>query len=115
MENLPVDLVKYYNVRDWAGVAPGAHFYKYCAPLDHLSRSKGAVEARRQQMLNPEFARRLRQDVEGQKQCIKDWQREMKWVTNQLEYHNAIAKAQHDIDVLQDYLVRIEDGCYHLL
>ena len=53
LENPPVDLVEYYKARDWAGVAPGTHFYKYCAPLDHLNRSKEAVEARRQQMLNP--------------------------------------------------------------
>ena len=66
-------------------------------------------------MLDPEFAKRLHPDIEEKKQNIKDWQLEMRQVTNQLEYYNAIAKAQHDIDVLQDYLVRIEDGCYHLL
>ena len=69
-------------------------------------------------MLNPEFAKRLHRDMEGQKQCIKDWQRDMKWVTkatNKLWYNTAIAKAQQHINILQDYLVRIEDRCYHLL
>ena len=76
------------------------------------------MEARRQQMLNPDFARRLRRDIEGQKQCIRDWQRDMKWATNatnKLWYHTAIAKAQQHIDVYKDYLLRIEDRCYHLL
>ena len=74
-ENPRVDPVEYYKARDWAGVASGTHFYKYCTPLEHLNKSKRAVEARRQQMLNPEFARRLRQDIEGHKQCIRNWQR----------------------------------------
>ena len=71
-ENPLADQVEYYKEWDWAGVAPGTPFYKYCIPLDNLNRTKEAVEARRQQMLNPEFARRLRQDIEGQKQCIRN-------------------------------------------
>ena len=66
-------------------------------------------------MLDPEFAKKLRQDIEEKKQNIKDWWLQIKWADNPLDYHNAIVRAQHDIDVLQDYLVRIEDGCYHLL
>ena len=76
-ENPPVDPVEYYKARGWAGIAPGTYFYKYRAPLDQLNRSKGVVEARRQQMLNPEFAKRLRLDIEGYKQCIRNWQRNM--------------------------------------
>ena len=94
-ENRPVDPVNYYKAWDWAGVAPGTHFYKYFAPLEHLNRSKVAVEAKRQKMLNPEFARKLRRDIEGYKQCIRNWQRDMNWAdedADRLWYYNSTQK-----------------------
>ena len=53
-------------------------------------------------MLDPEFARRLHRDIEGKKQNIKDWWLQIKWADSSLGYHNAIARGQHEIDVLQD-------------
>ena len=59
LENNLVDLAEYCKAWDWKGVAPGTYFAKYLPPVECLEWSKSAVETRRQQMLNPDFAKKL--------------------------------------------------------
>ena len=113
-----MERVECCKAQNWKGVVPGTPFPKYLPPVEGLNRSKSAVETRRQQMNNPDFAKKLCRDIEGLKQNIRGWQDNLSWAhdkATKLWYYNAIVKAQHSIEVKKDHLLRVEDKCYHLL
>ena len=114
----PVEQVERLKALNWKNVAPGTYLAKYLPPVEGLDRSKLAVETRRQQMLNPDFAKKLRRDIEGLKQNIRGWQDNLSWACEEAAkswYYSKIMKAQHSLELKKDYLLRVEDKCYHLL
>ena len=77
LEDPPEDPNQFYKRTNWAGVMLGTCFYKYRTPLD-IRRTEEDVRIRKQQMLDPEFPKKLRKDIEEKKQNIKEWRLQLK-------------------------------------
>ena len=63
--------------------------------------------------MDPGFATSLHTNIGEKKQAFNSWFLQLKYKPMNLELQSAITKAQYDIEVMQDSLVRIQDGCYY--
>ena len=108
------DIIVLYQKLNWKNGALGIWFTKYLPPAQDLKRGPEDVERRRKQMLDPGFAASLHRTIEKKDQEISNWSQQLRYNPREIELQSNIAKAQHDIKVTQDSLVRIRDGNYHL-